>query len=43
MRDIRPSVLGNLSLEPDAKMPLFEMGGKPIPKPAYCKDQPRGE
>lgn len=38
VRDAAPSVRGKLPLESGAKTPLFDAGGKPIPKPAYCKD-----
>lgn len=39
VRDIRPSVRGRLPLNTDEKTPLYDTGGKPIARPAYCKDQ----
>ena len=41
VRDISPSVRGKLPLDPERRDPLFDVGGKPIPKPPYCQDQPR--
>lgn len=41
VRDLSPPVSGRLPLNPDEKTPLYDRGGKPIPKPAYCKDAAR--
>ena len=41
VRDLDPGVRGRLPLNPDEKTPLYDTGGKPIPKPSYCKDAPR--
>ncbi len=41
VRDAQAGVLGRLPIQPDKKMPLFDVGGKPVSKPAYCKDQSR--
>lgn len=42
VRDLSPTVRGRLPVNPGVKTPLFDQGGKPIPRPAYCKDAPRG-
>lgn len=41
VRDLKPSVLGRLPVNPDEKTALFDLMGKPIPRPPYCKDAPR--
>jgi hypothetical protein len=41
VRDLNPGVRGRLPLNPDEKTALYDAGGKPIPKPPYCKDAPR--
>lgn len=41
VRDLRPSVRGRLPVNPDEKTALFDLMGKPVPRPAYCKDAPR--
>jgi hypothetical protein len=41
IRDLRPSVSGLLIIDPNQRAPLFDLGGKPIPKPSYCREQPR--
>lgn len=38
VRDLRPSVNGRLPINPGKDMPLFDEGGRKLPKPAYCKD-----
>lgn len=38
IRDLSPGVAGRLEINSGVKVPLFDAGGKPIPKPAYCKD-----
>ncbi|MDD5302916.1 MAG: DUF4329 domain-containing protein [Elusimicrobia bacterium] len=41
VRDAVPSVRGRLPLNPDEKTALYDALGKPVPKPSYCRDQPR--
>lgn len=41
VRDLRPSVRGRLPVNPDEKTALFDLAGRAIAKPAYCKDAPR--
>jgi hypothetical protein len=38
VRDVAPGVAGRLQINSGEKVPLFDLSGKPIPKPAYCKD-----
>jgi hypothetical protein len=38
VRDLNPSVLGRLPVDPDRRVPLFDLAGKPIPRPDYCRD-----
>jgi hypothetical protein len=40
VRDARPSVRGQLALDPERRDALFDQGGRPIPRPAYCRDAP---
>lgn len=42
VRDLSPSVRGRLILNPGEKVQLFDAGGKPLPRPVYCKDAARG-
>lgn len=42
VRDLSPTVNGRLSFNPGEKKTLFDVGGRMIPKPPYCKDAPRG-
>lgn len=37
VRDLKPSVRGNLPVNPGADMPLYDVSGKKLPKPDYCK------
>ena len=37
VRDARPSVRGQLPINPGADMPLFDVGGRKLPKPSYCR------
>jgi hypothetical protein len=37
VRDLRPSVRGRLPIEPGKDMPLYDEGGRKLPKPAYCR------
>lgn len=41
VRDLSPTVSGRLPLSSGVKTPLFDRGGKPIAKPAYCKEAAR--
>ena len=41
VRDGSPSVKGRLPVNPGDKLPLFDLAGKPIPKPTYCVEQSR--
>lgn len=41
VRDLSPTVRGRLPVNPGEKTPLFDQGGKPVAKPAYCKDASR--
>jgi len=41
VRDLRPSVSGKLVLDPSRREPLFDLAGKPVPKPAYCREHQR--
>jgi hypothetical protein len=37
VRDLRPSVSGRLPVNPGVDMPLFDVGGRKIPTPSYCR------
>jgi len=41
VRDLRPSVSGRLPFEPGESVTLVDLAGKAIPRPHYCKDEPR--
>ncbi len=41
VRDLSPGVLGRLEFNPGQKTALFDVGGKPIARPAYCKEPAR--
>lgn len=41
VRDLSPSVRERLPVQPGVKTPLYDLLGKPLPKPGYCKDAPR--
>jgi len=36
VRDLRPSVVGRLPINPGKDMPLYDEGGRKLPKPDYC-------
>lgn len=37
VRDLRPSVIGRLPINPGQDMPLYDEGGRKLPTPDYCK------
>lgn len=37
VRDARPSVRGKLPINPGADLPLYDEGGRKLPKPSYCR------
>lgn len=37
VRDLRPSVRGRLPVNPGVDMPLYDEGGRRLPKPSYCR------
>ena len=37
VRDLRPSVVGRLPINPGQDMPLYDMAGRKLPRPDYCK------
>jgi hypothetical protein len=39
VRDLSPSVLGRLPINPGERRQLFDPGGNPQPRPAYCRDE----
>ncbi|MBI2386240.1 MAG: DUF4329 domain-containing protein [Elusimicrobia bacterium] len=41
VRDLNPTVRGRLPVNPDEKKSLFDVGGRMVPKPAYCKEASR--
>ena len=41
VRDLRPTVIGRLPVNPGQYLQLYDIGGQKLPKPSYCKDAPR--
>jgi hypothetical protein len=41
IRDLSPTVCGRLPVNPDERTQLYDRGGKPVPRPAYCKEAAR--
>lgn len=41
VHDLSPTVRGRLPVNPDEKTSLYDQGGKPLPKPAYCRPPAR--
>lgn len=41
VRDLSSTVRGRLPVNPGEKTPLYDQAGKPVPKPAYCKEASR--
>jgi hypothetical protein len=37
VRDLRPSVVGRLPINPGEDTPLYDVAGRKMPKPDYCK------
>jgi len=40
VRDLRPSVIGRLPVNPGQYRQLLDLQGTKLPKPPYCKDAP---